>query len=151
MTDSPSREPYGAQDGPSTYTYHDLSLSPLSCPFSSATVERSTSSTRRLSSASEPVSALRILDSTERFFHSGVAHDFPSVIGLAIKWLRILLLSPNDKIRNHSIAKPIVSQRHPFASRTRHCFVFRSERDTAGRFFSFFHFSLYAMALKLCL
>ena len=37
----------------------------------------------------------------ERFF--AVIHN----IGLAIKWLRILSLPPNDKIRDHLVAKPI--------------------------------------------
>lgn len=144
MTDSPSREPYGAQDGPSTYTYHDLSLSPLSCPFSSATVERSTSSTRRLSSASEPVSAVRIIDSTERFFHSRVAHDFPVAIRLATKRLRILSLPRNDSWKNSFPAPSILIENATV-------FVFRSGRDTAGLVLSFFFFFLYAVALKLCL
>ena len=44
---------------------------------------------------------------------------FELYIGLATKWLRILAIPPNDKIRNHLVAKPILSHRRTKPSSVR--------------------------------
>ena len=42
--------------------------------------------------------------------HSICTVEFDIELGLATKWLRILSIPPNDKIRNNLVANPIISE-----------------------------------------